>query len=79
MVLLLLWYPYSSESDFLIFHIMSSLKGKYWLLFFIAKLVVAPPTALQPDFVFDPACYDTDRECLQVIPLPLRVTHLNTL
>ena len=69
---------YSFESKSPSFHIMAWLKAKYWLLFFIAKLVVAPPQALHPDFEFHPACYDTDRECFQIIPVPLCVMYFNT-
>ena len=53
---------------------MTSLKAKYWLILSIAKLVVAPPT---PGFAFHPACYDTDRECLRLSPVPLCVKHPN--
>ena len=77
--LLILRIPLLFEFGFLNFHIMSSLNAICWLLLSIAKLVVATPKAICPDFEFHPACYDTDRECLQIIPLPLCVTHPNTL
>ena len=46
---------------------MSSIRAIHWLLLFTAKLVVAPPEALYPQFNFRPACYDTDRECLPTL------------
>ena len=46
---------------------MSSIRAIPWLLLFTAKLVVAPPRSLTPQYDFHPACYDTDRESLPTL------------